>query len=103
MKTYLSKGLDKDEAKEIREMFNRSRILRKRLTFLLESKIEEHFKAQMKRSNYEEANWAFAQADAMGYCRALREVMGMLADKDPAPVVKIGRPPKDSKQPTPLG
>ena len=102
IKTRLLVGLDKDEKEEMRGMYLHSLRLRKRIASILEGKRQSHFKAQTNRDNYETANWAYAQADAMGYCRALQEVISLITDEQKDEEKKRGRPPTESKHPTPI-
>ena len=79
MKASLTKGLDKDEAKEITMSFASSLIVRKRLIHLLESRIEEGRRVTSGKELYESPNWAMRQADQIGYERAMRELISLLS------------------------
>lgn len=96
--------IEKDQETEFRQSFIGSQFLRNILIKMLDKKIEEHFKAQQQRTNYDESNWAFAQADSMGYCRALEEVKTLIIDKKQQvkETPKLGRPRKESYKPIPL-
>lgn len=104
MKTVILKGCEKELKDELRGIFKSSLPLRRRLTDLMNEKIESHFKAQYNRDGYESANWAYAQADSMGYCRALREVVSLLDESKADETWKKpqGRPTNESKSPSPL-
>ena len=78
MKTSLTKGLEKDAASDITKSFIASARLRKHITLLLEEKIRGVHRAQTSKSGYDAPNWAYSQADYMGYCRALHEVISIL-------------------------
>lgn len=78
MKTAWSKGLEEDAAKEIKLHFNGSVQLRKRLTTMLNEKIDSKLRESMNISDYDNNNWAFKQADAQGYRRALSEIISLI-------------------------
>ena len=104
MKSVIYSGLEPDYKQEIRGAFKASLPIRKRIQDILEDKVQQHFKAQYNRTDYESANWALRQSDSMGYIRALREVISLLDDKEKEviqPALK-GRPTIDSKTPKPL-
>ena len=94
MKTSWFAGLDADQKLDVKQTYLSSGVMRRRLKSMLQDKINEHFKAQQLRANYEKSNWAFEQADAMGYCRALNEVILLLLDdkNETVEVKKRGRP-----------
>ena len=81
MISKLTAGLDEDQAKDIRADFKSALILRNRIIKLLEDKIESNLKASRDSKNYENPNWAYKQADARGYERALYEVINILSEK----------------------
>lgn len=78
MKTIWKAGLSVEQKKAIELEFNSSSVLRERLTHLLNKKIEEARVSSRSSSSYEAANWAFMQADHIGYERALAEVLSLL-------------------------
>jgi len=104
MKTLITKGLDKADVGEMRGLFKSSLRLRLRLIELLHDKDMVHYKAQANRQNYDSPSWALTQADSMGYCRALREVVSLLSDVEENTTKKRGpgRPPAEEKVPKPL-
>tara|TARA_Y100000310_G_C20394159_1_gene674242 strand:- start:410 stop:727 length:318 start_codon:yes stop_codon:yes gene_type:complete len=104
MKTAILKGLEPDIKAEVRGLFKSSLTLRKQLVKVLETKVSEHFRAQYNRDNYDNANWAYAQADSMGYVRGLREVISLLSEDTDETMTKKprGRPRKDAENPSPL-
>ena len=104
MKTIITKGLEPEYVLEIKGAFKASLPVRKRLQDILESKVQEHFKAQYAKDNYDSPSWSQQQADSMGYVRALREVISLLDDKTKEVIApaKVGRPRKDMLKPTPL-
>jgi hypothetical protein len=80
MKTLWTKGLDKDAKKDIESYFKGSVLLRKRLKEILEEKSDARERENLNVEGYETANWAFKQADALGYKRAMKEVISILTD-----------------------
>lgn len=81
MKTRITKGLEPDVAKEIRGDFKSSLLIRKRLITILEENINANHKYAISKERYEDPSWAFLQADANGYERALNEVISLLSDE----------------------
>lgn len=81
MKTTLTKGLEPLQAKEITIEYLGSQALRKRLVGLLIEKQELLRKNRVSESTYESPNWAYLQADLVGYQRALNEAISLLSDK----------------------
>lgn len=78
MKSSWLKGLDKDAEKEMRMAFTSSLILRQRLARILLEKEELARNNNRKSENYECPNWAYKQADLLGYERALREILNLI-------------------------
>lgn len=82
MKISWTKGLDKQKASDIRQKFKESSLILARLKVMLAKSIEEKRSASTLETNYESPNWAYIQADRVGYERALRDVMELLTDKE---------------------
>ena len=81
MKTVWTKGKDKQEVDDIRSTFRASLIIRARLAEILDGKVGATERACMDADNYDCANWAYKQADAQGYKRALSEIISLIMDK----------------------
>lgn len=81
MKTLITNGLAKDKAEEVRREFNASGILRDRLIDVLNVKKESLRSEARSKSSYDNPSWAFFQADANGYERAISEVISLLSSK----------------------
>jgi hypothetical protein len=110
MKTVLLKGLNDRDKEEMRSTFYHSAFLRNQLKSILAAKINDSNRQVRSKDAYGIANWAFLQADAVGYERAMTEVMSLLthesgeasevanAAEAPSSVQKVakrrGRPPK---------
>lgn len=80
MKSLITKGLEPDVAKEIRGDFKSSLLIRRRLTTLIEEKIENARKGLRSKEPYSSPSWAYLQADGVGYERALHEIINLLSD-----------------------
>lgn len=80
MKVSWTKGVDKELAVDIRQNFKESLIMRKRLITLLDEKIAASQKTSRSKAEYENPNWAYLQADARGYERALVEIISLIFD-----------------------
>lgn len=81
MKVSLTKGLEGDFAKEVRANFKEALVFRKRLEEVLNEKIESARNNARLKSSYDNPNWAYLQADAIGYERGLREAISLLQEK----------------------
>ena len=81
MKTAILKGVEKDMVAEIRAAFIAALPLRKQLIKILEDKIETWRKDAVGFERYNSPNWAYTQADMIGYERALRECISLLQEK----------------------
>jgi hypothetical protein len=79
MKVAITKGLDKDEAKDMRAAFNAAQILRKRIISILTENIDAKRRDSVNNAGYESPNWALKQADTIGYERAVRELISLLS------------------------
>lgn len=79
MKTVWTKGLDKDEINELRGDFTSSHVTRKRLVELLIDKISDAEKGSRTKEGYDCSNWAYKQADSIGYKRALHEIISLIS------------------------
>lgn len=80
MKTVWTKGLSEDQKVELRKDFLSSLATRRRLQKLLEEKINASYDTSTAKDGYSNPNWAYLQADARGYERALKEVISMISE-----------------------
>ena len=78
MKTSLTKGLTIEKQEEIASSFKASYLVRKRLAELLLEKVESYRTESRSKDRYKDANWAYYQADEVGYERAIFEVISLL-------------------------
>lgn len=81
MKTVWNKGLTVQGKDEMTREFQASAHLRKRLTEILLEKQNISYENATSKDAYTSPNWAFMQADARGYERALLEVVSLLESK----------------------
>lgn len=81
MKTSLVSGLSPQDAEEISLAFKASARLRERLIYVLENKLENDKKTLRSRDAYVNASWPYLQADAIGYERAISELISLLSSK----------------------
>lgn len=80
MKTVWTEGLETDVIREIKGDYVSSKLVRKRLKKILENKIETKRASVRKDENYNLPNWEKMVADAIGYERALYEVISLIED-----------------------
>ena len=78
MKTIIVKGLNEQESDEMRQAFAHASYLRKRIIKLLQEKVDASNRTVRSKDAYGISNWAYLQADAVGYERAMQEVISML-------------------------
>lgn len=81
MKTSWLKGLTKEKQEEVQEAFSKGALLRRRLKEVLENKTEELRRKVRSEVTYDNPNWAYVQADAVGYERALYEIISLIYDE----------------------
>lgn len=78
MKSTIVKGMNEREAEEMRQSFVAGAHLRKRIRELLLEKADLSIAASRSKDSYSNPNWAYLQADAVGYQRAMHEIIGLL-------------------------
>lgn len=81
MKKSIIAGLTKEQAEEISRDFVASAFLRKRLSDILDQKISSKRSECTSKASYDSPAWAYYQADALGYERALKEVISLLSNE----------------------
>lgn len=82
MKTSWIAGCTPEETQIIRSDFKGSIYIRKRLETLLQEKINSSMSSTRKKDCYASASWPYLQADAVGYERALTEVISLILDQE---------------------
>lgn len=80
MKTVWTKGVEAEISKEIELQFKASAVIRKRLAAILEEKYNTADKSRLLKDAYDSPNWAYKQADLVGYHRAITEILSILED-----------------------
>lgn len=80
MKTSWTQGLTEQEEIECKMEYVGAARLRDRLKTLLRNKAETARTASRSSSKYDNPNWALVQADAIGYEKALFEVISLISD-----------------------
>lgn len=80
MKIRWTQGLDNELSRDIKESYKDSKVLRKRLTTMLQDIIEEKRKGQVLEALYDSPNWSYIQADRVGYERAIRDIIELISD-----------------------
>lgn len=78
MKTVWTKGVENPQ--EIKQLFKEAHILRQRLVELLEDKTGSETRDRLNKASYASPSWALRQADSVGYCRAISEVISLLTE-----------------------
>lgn len=82
MKTIWTKGLKTAQQRtEVKQEFIKGAPLRERLKLLLEEKIDSKRREVRNSNTYESPSWALVQADAIGYEKALFEVISLIIDE----------------------
>ena len=81
MKSSWTQGLDKELVVDIRQNFKESLVMRRRLEEVLSEKIASSQRSSRSKTAYENPNWAYLQADARGYERALQEIIELISEK----------------------
>lgn len=76
MKGTWTRGLEEDKHARIKSAFKSSTEVRNRLTEICNDKISSAMTTHKKQ--YDIAGWAYQQADAVGYRRALEEIISLL-------------------------
>lgn len=73
-------NVNQELAEEIRGNFKSSALVRERLTAILNERIASKRNEVTAKTSYESPSWAFYQADALGYERALNEVISLISN-----------------------
>ena len=78
MKTTWIRGIEEDKHERIKGAFNSSSEIRNRLTEICNEKIASSLSTH--KTQYDGPSWAYEQADAIGYRRALEEIISLLGN-----------------------
>lgn len=71
-------GVSKEIATDITQNFKESVVMRRRLRHLLQEKSESYAREVEAKATYDSPNWAYIQADRVGYARAIREIISLI-------------------------
>ncbi len=82
MKTTWTKGLNPQEKEEVTQEYLSSARFRAKLRDILQDKANEMRAKARSSESYVSANWAYQQADAIGYERAIFEVISLISEKE---------------------
>lgn len=78
MKSCWTKGLNDQEKSDLEGSYKAATLLRKRLIEVLKDKAEVSNRNARSKVTYDNPNWAFLQADNVGYERCLYEIIDLL-------------------------
>ena len=78
MKISWTKGLSGDVKKDVVQEYAASGNLRRRLEVLIQEKQSTAQKTIIAKDGYETPNWAYKQADNIGYMRAMEEIINLI-------------------------
>lgn len=83
MNSAWKKGLAKgsQELRDVEEAYASSAFIRRRLAALIEELYQSEMKSRVESNEYDSPAWAFKQADAVGYARALKRIQNILLEK----------------------
>jgi hypothetical protein len=81
MKSSWTLGLSEQQVQEVRKEYASSPVLRERLAILLRNKLDVSETNAQAKVNYEKPSWAYHQADANGYKRAINEIISLIITK----------------------
>lgn len=81
-KSILFAGLDPDIEKELRGDFKSSLLIRKRISKILNDKVETSRKDLRNKDHYADGSWSHRMADQLGYERALYEIISLLTEEE---------------------
>lgn len=76
LKSILTKGLTKEEVKLVEEQID-SYIV-EHLKRLLIERLDTKERISIKETEYDNSNWAYKQADTVGYKRGLTDIISLL-------------------------
>lgn len=78
MRTVWTKGLTEEQKVEMEREFIEASLFKNRLALIISEKRETRIKEATSKSDYENASWAYKQADHIGFLRALDEILALL-------------------------
>ena len=78
MKSSWTKSLNEQDKLDLESSYKASTVLRRRLIEILKEKAEISNRTARNKTTYDNPNWAYLQADKVGYERALHEIIELL-------------------------
>lgn len=78
MKESWVKGLEPDQARQVKDAFSASSLFRQRLGQMIGVKADASRTSGLAKSEYDSPNWAYKRADEVGYERAIREIIKLI-------------------------
>lgn len=78
MKSSWTKGLDEQAKLDLEGSYKAASLLRRRLVEVLKEKAEISNRNARSKVTYDNPNWAYLQADNVGYERCLYEIIDLL-------------------------
>jgi|688.fasta_scaffold01034_58 hypothetical protein len=79
MKLNWVKGLSPKEKEEMKLLFSSNALFRERAIAILQEKQNSLAKRNTLEDAYDSPNWALKQADAVGYARAMQEMISLFS------------------------
>lgn len=79
-KSLLNKCESPEQERELKQSFVAAHLLREKLGEVLVDKAVNAQRNSIGKEGYDCPNWAYKQADIVGYQRALNEIMNLLDD-----------------------
>ena len=80
MKTSILAGMSPDMKDALKKEFGETSQLRKRLVVMLEERALQNYKDLMSTNSFDNANWAYKQAEGVGYSRGISEIIALLSE-----------------------
>ena len=80
MNIKITKGLETQRKKEIKEAYIASHTIRERLRSVLHEELDDSIKAMSKQVSFESPAWSEHQAFRLGEQEAIRKVIALLED-----------------------
>jgi hypothetical protein len=81
LKTWTA-GLKPEEVNELVKQLEGAQPIWERLSSILDQRVKASVDKQLSFSTYESPNWAYVQADAVGYQRAIKEILELIKERN---------------------
>lgn len=80
MKISILAGMTAEEKDMLKKEFHENSLLRKRLVAMLEERAMQNYKDLINTNSFDNPNWAYKQAEGVGYSRGISEIITLLND-----------------------